>query len=342
VEWEFPMKAVVCVEPGRLELADRPLPGAKEGWIAVDIRAIGVCGTDFHIFQGKHPFMEYPRLLGHELSGVVAEGSGTARLPAGTAVVINPYLHCGTCIACRKGRFNCCMRLKVLGVHIDGGMCERVVVPEGNLYTAGKLSLRDSAMVEFLAIGAHAVKRSELAKRDRTLIVGAGPIGIGVALFARNAGGDVTVMDVSEKRLAFARDQLGFTGLLQAGPDASAEAGQLTGGEYYDVVFDATGNARAMEASFGFVAHTGTLVFVGVLAADITFSDGELHKREMRLLATRNAVKADFDQVMAAMLAGAIPTAAINTHTIALEELPAAMPAWLASDAPPVKAIVTL
>ena len=336
------MKAVVCVEPGRLEVADRPSPVAIDGWIAVDIRVVGVCGTDFHIFQGKHPFMEYPRLLGHELSGVVAEGSGSARLPAGTAVVINPYLHCGTCIACRKGRFNCCMRLKVLGVHTDGGMCERIVVPEGNLYPAGKLSLRDAAMVEFLAIGAHAVKRSEIVKGDRTLVVGVGPIGIGVALFARNAGGDVTVMDVAEKRLGFARDKLGFTSLIEAGPDARAEAGRLTGGEYFDVVFDATGNARAMEASFGYVAHTGTLVFAGVLNADITFSDPELHKREMRLLATRNAVKADFDQVMAAMLAGSIPTEAINTHTIALDDLPEAMPAWLASDAPPVKAILTL
>jgi 2-desacetyl-2-hydroxyethyl bacteriochlorophyllide A dehydrogenase len=336
------MKAVVCVEPGRLELVDRPSPVASDGWIAVNIRAVGVCGTDFHIFQGKHPFMEYPRLLGHELSGVVAEGSGSARLPAGTAVVINPYLHCGTCIACRKGRFNCCMRLKVLGVHTDGGMCERIAVPEGNLYPAGKLGLRDAAMVEFLAIGAHAVKRSEIAKGDRTLVVGAGPIGIGVALFARNAGGDVTVMDIAEKRLAFAHDKLDFTSLIQAGPDARVEAGRLTGGEYFDVVFDATGNARAMEASFGYVAHTGTLVFAGVLAADITFSDPELHKREMRLLATRNAVKADFDQVMAAMLAGSIPTAAINTHTITLDELPEAMPAWLASDAPPVKAILTI
>ncbi len=336
------MKAVVCVEPGRLEVVDRPAPVASDGWIAVDIRAVGVCGTDFHIFQGKHPFMEYPRLLGHELSGVVAESSGSARLPAGTPVVINPYLHCGTCIACRKGRFNCCMRLKVLGVHTDGGMCERIVVPEGNLYPAGKLSLRDAAMVEFLAIGAHAVKRSEIVKGDRTLVVGAGPIGIGVALFARNAGGQVTVMDVAEKRLAFAHDKLGFTSLIEAGPDARAEAGRLTGGEYFDAVFDATGNARAMEASFGYVAHTGTLVFAGVRAADITFSDPELHKREMRLLATRNAVKADFDQVMAAMLAGIIPTEAINTHTIALDELPAAMPAWLASDAPPVKAILTL
>ena len=334
------MKAILCVEPGRLEPVERPLPVAKDGWIAVDIGAIGVCGTDFHIFQGKHPFMEYPRVMGHELSGVVAVGS--ERLPAGTAVVVNPYIHCGTCIACRKGRFNCCVRLKVLGIHTDGGMCERILVPEGNLYPAGKLGLRDAAMVEFLAIGAHAVKRSEIVKGDRTLVVGAGPIGIGAALFARNAGGNVTVMDVTEKRLRFASDNLGFAGVIQAGPDARAEASRLTGGDYFDVVFDATGNARAMEASFAFVAHTGTLVFVGVLNADITFSDPELHKREMRLLATRNAVKADFDQVMAAMLAGAIPTAAINTHTIDLAELPEAMPAWLASDAPPVKAILTL
>jgi len=334
------MKAILCVEPGRLEPVERPLPVAKDGWIAVDIGAIGVCGTDFHIFQGKHPFMEYPRVMGHELSGVVAVGS--ERLPAGTAVVVNPYIHCGTCIACRKGRFNCCVRLKVLGIHTDGGMCERILVPEGNLYPAGKLGLRDAAMVEFLAIGAHAVKRSEIVKGDRTLVVGAGPIGIGAALFARNAGGNVTVMDVAEKRLRFASDNLGFAGVIQAGPDARAEASRLTGGDYFDVVFDATGNARAMEASFAFVAHTGTLVFVGVLNADITFSDPELHKREMRLLATRNAVKADFDQVMAAMLAGAIPTAAINTHTIDLAELPEAMPAWLASDAPPVKAILTL
>lgn len=333
------MKAILCVEPGRLEPVERPLPAAREGWIAVDIRAIGVCGTDFHIFQGKHPFMEYPRVMGHELSGVVAVGS--ERLPVGTAVVVNPYIQCGTCIACRKGRFNCCMRLKVLGVHTDGGMCERIVVPEGNLYPAGKLGLRDAAMVEFLAIGAHAVKRSEIVKGDRTLVVGAGPIGIGVALFARNARGDVTIMDVAEKRLEFARDKLGFAPLIQAGPDARTEAGRLTGGEYFDVVFDATGNARAMEASFGFVAHAGALVFVGVLNADITFSDPELHKREMRLLATRNALKADFDQVMAAMLAGAIPTDAINTHTIDLTELPEAMPAWLASEAPPVKAILT-
>jgi len=335
------MKTIVCVEPRRLAVEERPMPSASEGLVAVDIRFVGVCGTDIHIFEGTHPFMEYPRLLGHELSGVVA-GEGSARLPPGTHVVINPYLACGHCIACRKGRPNCCMTLKVLGVHTDGGMCDRIVMPEANLYPAGNLGLRDAAMVEFLAIGAHAVRRSETGPGERALVVGMGPIGIGAALFARQAGAAVTVMDVSEKRLDFARDRLGFGDRIKAGPGARDIAGKETGGELYDVVFDATGNPRAMEASFGFVAHTGTLVMVGVIDADITFSDPELHRREMRVLASRNATKADFDTVMAAMIAGDVPTGAINTHTIAMTDLPEAMPAWLASSDPPVKAILTV
>lgn len=335
------MKAIVCVEPGRLAVEERPVPEAGDDLVAVDIRHIGVCGTDLHIFQGKHPFMTYPRLIGHELSGVVA-GEGTTRLPPGTPVVINPYLECGVCIACRKGRPNCCVRLRVLGVHTDGGMCERIVMPEANLYPAGALDLRQAAMVEFLAIGAHAVRRSEAAPGDRALVVGMGPIGIGAALFARRAGAEVTVMDVSEKRLAFARDALGFHGVILAGPDAISAASDATGGEFYDVVFDATGNPRAMEASFGLVAHSGTLVMVGVINADITFSDPDLHRREMRVLASRNAVKADFETVMAAIVEGAIPTDAINTHSIAMTDLPEAMPAWLASSEPPVKAILSV
>lgn len=336
------MKAIVCVEPGRLERREIPAPGEREGWIAIDIRAIGVCGTDFHIYEGSHPYLQYPRVMGHELSAVVAAGSGSARLPPGTSVVVNPYLVCGKCIACRKGRFNCCMTLQCLGVHTDGGMTERILMPEGNLYPAGDLPTRDIAMVEFLAIGAHAVRRSAVSKGDRALVVGMGPIGIGTALFARAAGADVTVLDVSEGRLAFARDCLGFSEQILGGPRAREEAGRRTAGEFYDCVLDATGNARAMEASVALVAHAGSLVFVGVLNADLTFSDPELHKREITILTSRNALKADFDLVMAAMRAGDIPTNAINTDTAALGDLPEAMPAWLASKTPPVKAILTL
>ena len=336
------MRAIVCAEPGRLERVELPTPEPTPGLVAVDVRAVGICGTDFHILEGTHPFLAYPRVMGHELSGVVAGGATSSDLAPGTAVVINPYLSCGHCVACRKGKPNCCATLKVLGVHIDGGMCERILVPEENLYPAGSLSLRDAAMIEFQAIGAHAVRRSAIEKGDRVLVVGAGPIGVGTAIFARLAGGAVTLMDISERRLAFLADRLGLRDTIRAGDGALAEIDRRTGGDRYDVVFDATGNARAMEASFAFVASGGTLVFVGVRAADITFSDPEFHRKEMTLKATRNATRADFDTVMAAVRAGHVPMDALNTHSGTLDALPEIMPAWLHASDPPLKAIVTV
>jgi 2-desacetyl-2-hydroxyethyl bacteriochlorophyllide A dehydrogenase len=336
------MRAIVCPEPGRLERIELPLPEPAKGLVAVDVKAVGICGTDFHIFEGTHPFLAYPRVMGHELSGVVAGGATSGDLAPGTPVVINPYLSCGHCVACRKGKPNCCATLRVLGVHIDGGMCERILVPEENLYPSRDLSLRDAAMIEFQAIGAHAVRRSELLKGDRVLVVGAGPIGVGTGIFARLAGGVVTLMDISEPRLAFLADRLGFSDSIVAGEGALAEIDRQTAGDRYDVVFDATGSARAMEASFAFVASGGTLVFVGVRAADITFSDPEFHRKEMTLKATRNATRADFDTVMSAVRSGHVPMDALNTHGGTLDDLPEAMPAWLHASEPPLKAIVTV
>jgi 2-desacetyl-2-hydroxyethyl bacteriochlorophyllide A dehydrogenase len=336
------MRTIVCVEPGKLERREMPMPDASPGLVAVDIRAIGICGTDFHILEGTHPFLAYPRVMGHELSGVVVGGAASPDLAPGTPVVINPYLSCGHCVACRKGKPNCCATLKVLGVHIDGGMCERVLMPEQNLYPAGDLSLRDAAMIEFQAIGAHAVRRSELVRGDRVLVVGAGPIGVGAAIFARLAGGEVTLMDISEGRLATLADRFGFKAGIKAGEGALGEIDRLTGGDRYDVVFDATGSARAMEGSFAFVSSGGTLVFVGVRNADITFSDPELHRKEMTLKATRNATRADFETVMAAVRAGQVPMDALNTHAGTLDDLPELMPGWMHAPELPLKAVVTV
>ena len=175
------MACGTCVEPGTFALQERAKPReAPEGHRLVDIAAIGICGTDYHIFEGKHPFLNYPRVIGHELSGHLADGPDAGRL-----VVVNPYLSCGTCRACRRGKPNCCSDIAVLGVHADGGMCARIVVPEQNLYPAEGLTPEQAAMVEFLAIGAHAVARSGCGAGDRVMVTGAGPIGLGTALFAR-------------------------------------------------------------------------------------------------------------------------------------------------------------
>ncbi len=175
-----------------------------------DVAHVGVCGTDFHIFEGKHPYLAYPRVMGHEISGTVAAINGPASVSVGQDVIVNPYLSCGQCSACRQGKPNCCVSIQVLGVHRDGAMSEQIHVPVDNLLPADGLSLVEAAAVEFLAVGAHAVRRSMALSGTRALVIGAGPIGLGTALFARIAKQSVTLMDVSSERLAFAAQQLGF------------------------------------------------------------------------------------------------------------------------------------
>ena len=204
------MKAISCAAPHKLEIVEVAPPELKPGWVRVGIRHIGICGTDYHIFEGNFPYFEYPRIIGHELSGVVRDANGAEGLSDGDPVAIHPSLNCGTCPACREGKTNCCETLKVIGVHADGGMADEIVMPEGNLYRADGISLRDAAMVEFLAIGAHAVQRTALREGARALVVGSGPIGLGVAYFARIAGAEVTIVDAAPDKIDATR-ALGFT-----------------------------------------------------------------------------------------------------------------------------------
>jgi len=333
------MKAVVCEEPFDLRLVDRTAPEPAEGEVLVRIQRVGLCGTDYHIFAGRHPFLAYPRVIGHELAGqVVAAGIGS-RFSEGQLVAVNPYLSCGKCIACRKGKPNACVSIQVLGVHTDGGMCELLTVPESALLDATGLTPDQAAMLEFLAVGAHAVARSKVERGERVLVVGAGPIGIGTALFAKLEGATVTLLDRRETRLAHARDQLGFENVVTAGGDALHLLASLTRGDMFDTVFEATGSLDSMGQSLTYVAAGGTLVFVGVAPGEIVFSDPEFHKRETTLVASRNALAADFERVMAAMKAGLVPTAALQSHSFPAEETPTRLPELIADADHVLKAI---
>ncbi len=336
------MKALICVEPGRLEIIDRPIPIPAPGEVRVKIARIGVCGTDYHIFGGKHPFLEYPRVMGHELSGTVDLAPEGSALKPGESVYIVPYLSCGKCVACRKGITNACQNISVLGVHRDGGMTEFLCVPEGNVIPAGSASLDDAAQIEFLAIGAHGIKRGGVTAADKVLVVGSGPIGMSAIIFAKARGADVTVMDTREDRLGFAVDTLRANHTLIANADAEASAGKLTQGDYYDVVVDCTGNAGAMQRGFGFVAHGGRYVLVSVVRTDITFNDPEFHKRETTLFASRNAQPDDFAEVVRQMAAGNVPTRALNTHKGALEDGPRLFQEWLRPEAGVIKATLVV
>ncbi len=337
------MKAALCVEPGRLDIVERdPAPRPKRGEARISINHVGICGTDYHIFEGKHPFLEYPRVMGHEISAVVREAGEGVDFAVGMKVIVNPYIACGTCIACRKDKPNCCTNIRVLGVHTDGAMCEEITVPAGNLYPADDLSPEAAATVEFLAIGAHAVRRSMASSGSRTLVIGAGPIGLGTAIFARIAGHEVTLLDTSPERLSMAADRLGFTSGLLADDRLDTAVAELTGGDGFDVVFDATGYRASMERAFRFVAHGGALVLVSVVKEDITFSDPEFHKREMMLIGSRNATRVDFDHVRQSIADGLVPIDQLITHRTTLDDLAEDLPRWAREKSGLIKALIRI
>ncbi len=335
------MKTIVCEQPLRLAVHERPMPLRGPGEVLVRIRRVGVCGTDYHIFSGNQPYLSYPRVMGHELAGTVEEADGDAALSPGDVVTILPYLACDVCVACRGGRPNCCMRLEVLGVHRDGGMAEYVSVRRRAVVPVNDLSLDQAAMVEFLAIGAHAVRRAGVMPGTRTLVVGAGPIGVATALFARQEGARVMLIDTDADRLDQVRRLTGITDTVVV-DDAIAEVlASRTDGEFFDVAFDATGSSRAIEAGFGYVAHGGTYVLVSVVKADIVFSDPEFHKREMTLMGSRNATLADFQHVISSIRAGLIPTLAMHTQSFPLIDASERFPQLIAEQGSVLKAIAT-
>jgi threonine dehydrogenase-like Zn-dependent dehydrogenase len=267
-------------EPGRFAARDASEPVAPPGHALVAVKRVGVCGTDLHAFAGRQPFFSYPRVLGHELGvEVLAVTPGEMRVKVGDRCAVEPYLNCGTCGVCRAGRTNCCETLKVLGVHCDGGMTERIAVPLNKLFPSMTLSLDQLALVETLGIGRHAVERAGLKPETDVLVVGAGPIGLAVVQFAKAAGATVRVLELNPVRRAFV-ERFGAEAI-------AAFDGQLT-----SVVFDATGSKASMGKSLEYVAFGGTIVFVGLVNDKVAIDDPLFHRREVTLKATRNSAGA--------------------------------------------------
>lgn len=334
------MLQIALQEPGRFIAADVSEPVAAPGEALVRVHRIGVCGTDLHAFAGRQPFFEYPRILGHELGvEVIDPGSEPLGLRAGDRCSLEPYLNCGHCIACRRGKPNCCTSLKVLGVHIDGGMQPFLAVPARKLHRSASLNYDQLAMIEMLGIGAHAVERAAVTRDDFVLVVGAGPIGLGVIQFALQTGATVVVMDLSESRLAFCREQLGVPHTLAPGGDAVARLEQI-GGSLPVVVFDATGSAKSMAGTFDLAAHGGRIVFVGLIQGEVSFSDPNFHRREISLLASRNATPETFRHIIGLLEAGRIDPLPWITHRLALADIPATFPREIAGNPAVRKAMI--
>lgn len=339
------MRTIVLNQPGQLQRREDAEPGPPPpGHAAVAVRRIGVCGTDLHAYRGRQPFFTYPRVLGHELGvEVVAVADDVTAVAPCDRCAVEPYLHCGRCIACRRDRPNCCVRLAVLGVHVDGGMRETIHVPAGKLHRSTKLSLDQLALVETLGIGAHAVDRGQLQQGETVLVIGAGPIGLAVMQFALAAGARVIAMDTNAPRLAFCRGTLGVAETIDAGADdVLARLASLTDADLPTAVFDATGNPASMAAAFDYPAAGGRLVLVGLFQGDLSFHDPAFHRRELTLLASRNARPGDFARIIGMIESGRLDTTPWITHRCPFDETVAQFPTWAGGQTPVIKAMIEL
>jgi 2-desacetyl-2-hydroxyethyl bacteriochlorophyllide A dehydrogenase len=336
------MKGLVCLKPQHFEYRELNIEPLKKDHALLRIRRIGICGTDLHAFEGTQPYFSYPRILGHELAGDVCDWNGPSPPTDGFRATIIPYFNCGTCIACRNGKPNCCATLNVCGVHSDGGMVEYMQVPIEKLVLSD-LSYEELALVEPLAIGAHGIRRAQIQPREFVLVVGAGPIGLGLMEFARIGGAQVIAMDINEDRLAFCRTELRVPFTVNASSsDAMKAIRDITNGDMPTVVIDATGYLTAIERGFEYMAHGGRYVLVGLQRDRIGVVHPEFHKREATLMSSRNATREDFVHVLNCMRDGLISPTTYITHRVSFDELGERFASFLDPKSRVIKAMTVL
>ncbi|MBM3839288.1 MAG: zinc-binding alcohol dehydrogenase family protein [Verrucomicrobia bacterium] len=340
------MKAIVLEKPEQFTIGDLPEPGLPgPGEARVRVHRVGICGTDISGYLGKMPFYSYPRIPGHELGVEVQEvGEGVANVKPGDRCSVEPYLNCGQCFACRRGNSNCCESLQVLGVHTDGGLRPAFLVPARKLHRSEKLSLEQLALVETLGIGCHAVFRCDPQPKENVLVIGAGPIGLSAMEFLKLANARILVLDLSAKRLEFCKKTMGIPHTILAKGDGSEleQLKKLTDGTLLSIVIDATGSHHSMSNALNYCAFTGKLVFLGITSAELNFGQAVMHRRELTLLASRNALPRDFGRIIKLIEDGKIDTRPWITHRTSFDDFINNFPSYTKMETGVIKAVVEL
>ncbi len=318
------MHKAILEEPKVVRIADAAPDAALPGQARVRLRLAGICGSDLAAYRGTSPMVTYPRVLGHELLMDVLECSDRPAL-ANHRAVVDPMVRCGQCRACRAGRYNCCMNLQVMGVHLDGGLQEVMTLESQCLFPVPDAMPDDVAVLaEPLTIAYHAVQRSRITAGEIGVVFGAGAIGLLIAqLLVRARGCRALVIDIDPARLSVAQ-ALGATP-LQGDEGALTEAvAQATGGEMAGVVFEATGNALCTKMTTALVAQAGRIVLIGWNKASVELDTVALMRKEVDLLGSRNSVNA-FPAVLQLLADGIIDAQTMITHRFGLDEVGAAL-----------------
>lgn len=317
------MKAVYLKSPGNIGIADVPKPLRRTDDVLIRVRSLGICGSDIGAYLGTNPLVSYPRIIGHEVAGVVeAVPAGEKTLAVGDTVVLEPYVYCGKCYPCKNSRTNCCEKLTVLGVHIDGAMSEYFSHPRHLVHkVAENIPWNLLAMVEPLTIAIHAVKRARVQPGEHVVINGSGPIGLLAAQYALSLGAEPIMVDPVEERLQYAR-QLGVRHGINPSRTHAVEAIEtITGGRMAEVVIEASGNAVAIRSSLDYVSYAGRIALVGWPKSEVPLPTALFTKKELDVVGSRNSFHA-FPESISLIASGKVDVAAVITRTVAFAEIP--------------------
>ena len=319
------MRALVYTGPDQLGVEDVPVPEPAAGEALVRVRYVGICGTDLHLWHGENPTVQPPVIIGHEVVGEVAGVDGAegeaARFAPGDRVAIEPLWSCGQCRACREGHGHVCRRLRVLGVHANGGAAEYMHVPLARLHRIPpELSWEVAACTEPTAVAVHMARRAEIQLGDVVLVLGGGPIGFLVAQTAHAAGaGRVLVSEVSGPRIELCR-RAGLEVIDARSTDPIEAILELTGGEGADVVVEAVGHPSTVAQMARSARVRGTVLVGGLAAGQPPVDLLTVVFRELRLIGSRVYESRDFAAGLALLATGAIDVSSLVTRIVPLED----------------------
>jgi threonine dehydrogenase-like Zn-dependent dehydrogenase len=333
------MKAFRMEAAGVAGVAEVPEIAPKAGEVLLQVKMVGMCGTDLSTFRGRNAMVTLPRVLGHEVAAVVVEGGGD--LAAGTAVTVSPYTTCGICPSCRRGRVNACQRNETMGVQRDGAMTEYISVPREKLYAAN-LSLKELCLVEPLTVGFHAVARGRVTPQDSVAVFGCGAIGLGAIAGSAFRGAETIAIDMDDAKLAIARKAGAKHTINTAREDLHARLADITGGQGPDVTIEAIGLPVTFRAAVEEVAFTGRVVYIGYAKEEIAYDTRLFVQKELDIMGSRNALPEDFRQVIQMLEAGRFPVEDAVSAIVPMEHAARILGEWSEQPAKFTKILVEI
>lgn len=334
------MKSAVLTKAKKIEILEKEMPQiTKKNEVMIRVKAVGICGTDLHIFEGKRNDVEFPRIMGHELSGeIVGIGENVKKVKLNDHVIFDPVIACNTCKICLKGHKNVCSNVKCFGVQMDGGFQEYIVVEEENVFPYEKtIDFKVAALGEPFSIAANILERASAKAGDCMVIIGAGTIGLAILQAAKGMGVKVLISDVSEVKLKYALE-FGADVVINTKNESLEAALEKFSPGGADVLVDAVGIAPLFEQTLALAAPTARVVVIGFDGNTANISPVSITKRELTIVGSRMNCS-QFDKVVNWLKQGIITDKMISRE-YPLQEIQKAFEETLANSDTCMKTII--